>query len=202
MTGTNYMQLSGTSFSAPVVSGSAAQILARHPNWTPNQVKGALMVTARDYPGKAGSQAGGVGEVTVSKAADLTSPPNPNQSLSAYVLGGGTDGQAFDSASWLKNVQSSASWNSASWASASWNSASWNSASWASASWNSASWASASWNSASWLNASWVDSSYEDAAEGDASADPSAYQLDPQDIADALADPLLAPDPEALPTAP
>ena len=42
-----YMWMSGTSFAAPVVSGAAAQLLARHPNWTPDQVKGALMQTAR-----------------------------------------------------------------------------------------------------------------------------------------------------------
>ena len=42
-----YMWMSGTSFSAPVVSGIAAQILARHPGFTPDQVKGALMLTAK-----------------------------------------------------------------------------------------------------------------------------------------------------------
>src|SRR5207249_6165582 len=37
--GPGYIQLSGTSFAAPVVSGVAAEILARHPNFTPDQVK-------------------------------------------------------------------------------------------------------------------------------------------------------------------
>ena len=45
-----YMKLSGTSFSAPVVAGAAAQILARHPEWTPDQVKGALLLKARPMP--------------------------------------------------------------------------------------------------------------------------------------------------------
>ena len=33
---------------APIVAGAAAQILSAHPSWTPDQVKGALMATARD----------------------------------------------------------------------------------------------------------------------------------------------------------
>jgi minor extracellular serine protease Vpr len=36
----------GTSFSAPHVSGAAALLLQRHPSWTPQQVKSALMSTA------------------------------------------------------------------------------------------------------------------------------------------------------------
>ena len=48
------MQLSGTSFAAPVVAGAAAMLLAQHPTWTPDQVKGALMVTAT--PGAEGAE--------------------------------------------------------------------------------------------------------------------------------------------------
>ena len=36
----------GTSFSAPHVAGAAALLLQRHPSWTPQQVKSALMSTA------------------------------------------------------------------------------------------------------------------------------------------------------------
>ena len=36
-----YMWMSGTSFASPMVAGAAAQMLARHPDWTPDQVKGA-----------------------------------------------------------------------------------------------------------------------------------------------------------------
>ena len=44
---TNYIELSGTSFAAPVIAGVAAQALARNPSWTPDQVKSALMRRAR-----------------------------------------------------------------------------------------------------------------------------------------------------------
>jgi subtilisin family serine protease len=152
-----YMWMSGTSFSAPVVSGAAALILAKNPGWSPDKVKGALMLTAR--PTAAGV-ALGVGEVNAKAASDASNPPNPNVALNQFVGSDGTGGVVFDSASWASTAQTDASWASASWSSASWSSASWSSASWASASWASASWASASWNAASWAAASWAAASW------------------------------------------
>ena len=168
-----YMELSGTSFAAPLVAGMAAYILAKNPTWTPDQVKGALMLTAQRMPA-ADPGSVGVGFAVADKAAAVQNPPNPNLALNAFVVPdpvGGAD-PVFDSASWAhvasENASwASASWASASWASASWASASWASASWASASWASASWASASWASASWANASWASYSYEDNAAGE-----------------------------------
>src|SRR6266480_5384996 len=135
-----YMELSGTSFAAPVVAAAAAQVLARHPNWTPDQVKGALMLTARSLPSAVRGSLG-VGGVNAYRAAMLTSAPNPNLALRSFV----TSDQRFDAASWLATVQASASWSDASWADASWADASWSAASWADASWADASWADASW---------------------------------------------------------
>jgi serine protease AprX len=152
-----YMWMSGTSFAAPVVSGAAALVLAYHPNWTPDEVKGALMLSAQ--PTAAG-MALGVGEVNAKAATQVSSPPNPNLALNQFVGSDGAGGYAFDAASWASTAQADASWNSASWANASWANASWNSASWAAASWNSASWAAASWNSASWAAASWAAASW------------------------------------------
>ena len=162
VTAPGYMWMSGTSFAAPVVAGAAAQLLAKNPSWTPDQVKGALMLTAR---ATAAGTALGVGEVNVKSAYFFDYSinnlpegiPNPNAGLNGFLGSDGAGGIAFDSASWSNAATASASWNQASWNSASWNQASWNSASWASASWNSASWASASWNSASWAQASWAE---------------------------------------------
>jgi serine protease AprX len=157
-----YMQLSGTSFAAPVVAGAAAQILARHPGWTPDQVKGALMLTARSLP-MAIPGSLGVGGVNAYRAAMLSSAPNPNLALRKFV----TSSLSFDAASWLSTVQANASWADASWADASWADASWSAASWADASWADASWADASWADASWADASWADTSQADGADGD-----------------------------------
>jgi serine protease AprX len=194
-----YIQLSGTSFAAPVISGVAAQILARHPNFTPDQVKGALMLTSRPVIDGTVGGAAGVGEITANKAALVDSPPNPNAGIDQFVKADPITGSpVFDAASWnstaLANASwNSVSWNSASWNSASWNSASWNSVSWNSASWNSVSWNSASWNSASWNSVSWNSSSHEDAVEGDMTSDSSVYTLSASDLADLLADPDVAP---------
>jgi serine protease AprX len=195
-----YIQLSGTSFSTPVVSGAAAQLLARHPDWTPDQIKGALMLTAirmmSAIPGSAG-----VGEINVAKAAKLTSPPNPNRALNAFLVSAsGGSGKVWDAASWESTATANASWDSASWLDASWLDASWDSASWVDASWESASWVDASWVDASWLDASWNDASWEDNAEGDASVS-STFTLDPTDQAELQADPTLAVPPAALPPA-
>src|SRR5207237_996839 len=107
-----YMQLSGTSFAAPVVAGTAAQIIARHPNWTPDQIKGALMLTARPISAAAG-KSGGVGEVTASRAVTVNNPPNPNKGLDRFLATDATTGSTvFDSASWVDTAKSNASWDS------------------------------------------------------------------------------------------
>jgi len=51
--GDSYVTASGTSMAAPHVAGAAAILLQRYPNWTPEQLKSALMSTARFNPAAA-----------------------------------------------------------------------------------------------------------------------------------------------------
>jgi serine protease AprX len=135
-----YIWMSGTSFATPIVSAEAAQILARHPSWTPDQVKGAIMLSANYLPNNSGFAAG-VGEVDGGIAATLDSAPNPNVGLYQFVSADPISGKkAFDAASWANYLSSGASWAQASWGEASWGEASWSAASWGQASWNAASW--------------------------------------------------------------
>ena len=100
-----YMELSGTSFAAPVVAGAAAQIFARHPNWTPDQVKGALMVTAMPLPSAVRGSLG-VGGINAYAAAARSSAPNPNLALRKYVNSSGSGSELrFDAAAWLAAVR-------------------------------------------------------------------------------------------------
>jgi serine protease AprX len=151
-----YMQLSGTSLAAPVVAGSAANLLAAHPGWTPDQVKGALMLSAEPLP-RAPFRSVGVGGVNAARAAAVVDPPNPNLALNDFLVADPAGGptRVFDAASWTTAVEKDAAWGSAAWGSAAWGSAAWGSAAWGSAAWGSAAWGSAAWGSAAWGSAAW-----------------------------------------------
>jgi serine protease AprX len=157
-----YMWMSGTSFSAPVVSAAAAYVLAMHPTWTPDQVKGALMLTAASPDGYTAGGALGVGEVQAQAAARTADgTANPNLGLNQFVTVDPVSGlNQFDSDAWLSTASNDPVWNAMSWASMSWASASWSSMSWASMSWASMSWASMSWASMSWASMSWASQSW------------------------------------------
>jgi serine protease AprX len=185
--GGGYMRLSGTSFSAPVVAGAAAQLLIAHPDWTPDQIKGALMQRAR-YVLEAPAGSAGVGEINAARSALLSRPPNPNASLNAFVrrdplLGTTT----FDGAAWYAAAKASVSWDSASWSDVSWSDVSWSDASWSDVSWSDASWSDVSWSDV--LAA--ADVSWEDNAEGEPGAPTGDYVMTPEEEAAALADPEL-----------
>jgi serine protease AprX len=198
VTAPGYIQLSGTSFAAPVISAAAAQILAKHPEFTPDRVKGALMVSTKAVDGAPDGSVG-VGEIQMAKAASLLQPPNPNKALDQFVAPDLTGGKAFNSVSWLDLAKSNVSWDSVSWTDVSWADAAWNVVSWADVSWTDVSWADVSWGDVSWADVSWADTSYEDAAEGDASGDANGYELTPEQAAEIMADPETAPDPGNLP---
>jgi serine protease AprX len=166
-----YLQLSGTSFAAPVVAGSAVTILGEHPNWTPDQVKGALMLTAKPLP-KATFRSVGVGTLSAADAAAVTDPPNPNLSLNEFLVpdpaGGAT--RVFDATRWTQVVQNDAAWGSVAWGSAAWGSAAWGSAAWGSVAWGSAAWGSVAWGSVAWGSVAWGSVAWGSTAKDDARA--------------------------------
>lgn len=202
VTAPGYIQLSGTSFAAPAVAGAAAQILAKHPEFTPDQVKGALMVSTKPVddavPGSVG-----IGALQMGKAALMSTPPNPNKGLDRFLVSdpSGSNAPVFDGISWYDMAKSNVSWDSVSWDSVSWADLSSSLVSWADVSWTDVSWADVSWADVSWADVSWNDTSYEDAAEGDTGGDANGYELTPEQAAEIMADPELAPAEETLPAA-
>jgi serine protease AprX len=187
-----YIQLSGTSFAAPIVSGVAAQILARNPTWGPDQVKGALMATARPTPSATPGSLG-VGEVNAVKSVMATGVPNPNKALEQFLTADPAGGSlpVFDTVSWADTAQASVSWDAVSWGDVSWGDTL-AAVSWADISWSDVSWADGlSSADVSWGDISWSDSSYEDAADGDGGGNVTDSFADSSDVAAAAVDPAL-----------
>jgi serine protease AprX len=200
VTAPGYIQLSGTSFSAPVVAGAAAQILARHPSFTPDQVKGALMLTARPAPLVRNASLG-VGELNALAAVLVRNPPNPNVGLDKFVGPDptGANVPVFDSVGWADAAKSDVSWDSVAWSDVAWSDVAWDDVSWEDVAWSDVSWQDVAWGDVAWSDVSWNDTSYEDAAEGDEASTSSAYALDPADVAALEADPNMAVPTDALP---
>jgi serine protease AprX len=132
----NYFRMSGTSMSAPVVSGAAALLLQDEPGLTPDQVKYRLKATAStSWPGYNATTAG-AGYLDIYTAVNGTTTQSANTGIFASQL--------------LSTGSNPISWGSVAWNSVAWNSVAWNSVAWNSVAWNSVAWNSVAWNSDYW----------------------------------------------------
>jgi serine protease AprX len=151
-----YATMSGTSFSAPQVAGAAAVLLQQHPRWTPDDVKCALVGSARSV---SDSQAGALDLARASAAAAV--PCRRQTSRPARFGAKGSTSAAFRRANAqagrkvAKDDWRAPDWNASSWNASSWNASSWNASSWNASSWNASSWNASSWNASSWNGAGW-----------------------------------------------
>ena len=128
-----YIRMSGTSASAPVVSGVVAQLLQAHPTLNPGQVKWLLTHTALPISGPGT----GAGYPQVGAAVQRTGGGNANCGLVP---------NNYLAAAYAAKVGLSVSWDTVSWNTVSWDTVSWDTVSWDSVSWNTVSWNTVSWN--------------------------------------------------------
>jgi serine protease AprX len=185
-----YFKVGGTSMAAGVVSGEVAQLAQKYPEYSPNQLKQAVIERTRpvvesytnmapgtlvDAKGKAAPSDSTTtttikyGEAAVDKALSLSNATGVNTSLTANDL--------IDPATGLIDF-GRASWSRASWSTAtdslraSWSRASWSRASWSRASWSASELSCADFERASWSRASWSDAEIQAAKDLCTALDP------------------------------
>jgi serine protease AprX len=181
-----FMRGSGTSEAAAIASGSAALILSKYPNATPDQVKRLMKSTAYDMPlcGRTGTM--GSGELQLGPMLSVPLPiytqtVAPGTGTGSLELSRGSDhltrdgvvlkgeqdifGKPFDStamavAEGAGNSWSGGTWNGSTWTGSSWSGNSWSGATWTGNSWSGSSWSGSSWSGSSWSGSSWSGSSW------------------------------------------
>jgi serine protease AprX len=160
---------SGTSQAAAVVSGAAALVLQANPALTPDEVKNALVSTARPLAGASAVDAG-AGQLDVRAAvAEATGRAVPVAQAwpvasglgsldgarggshlvdpAGDVLAGEVDvlGAAWDPSAWSVASSRGLSWDGGRWLRARWGAVSWDRARWGAVSWDRARWSGAVW---------------------------------------------------------
>ena len=175
-----YFRGSGTSEAAAIVSGSAALILDKYPDLTPDEVKAFLIRSTPRIDGVPNSQQG-KGEVDLAGLTNLTpehavqtwTPSRGDGSLEAsrgtdhltqdgVLLEGEQDifGHNFNSAKMARLEAAHESWDGGTWNGNSWSGNSWSGNSWSGNSWSGNSWSGNSWSGNSWSGNSWSGNSW------------------------------------------
>jgi serine protease AprX len=120
-----YFRMSGTSMATGVMSGVAALVLERHPDWTPGQLKCTLISTSRSiwsYYSLAKVPRAGAASNRYTPKCNSNDGLTPNTLL--LQAAGVTDPQSI-------------TWGSITWGSITWGSISWGSITWGSITWDS-----------------------------------------------------------------
>ena len=117
----DYFRMSGTSASAPVVSGAVALLLQDEPNLTPDQVKHRLMAKANKSWSGYNAEKAGAGYLDTYAAVQATTLKTANSGQIANDL---------LATAVSKVTNTSVNWSSVNWSSVNWSSVNWSSVNW------------------------------------------------------------------------
>jgi serine protease AprX len=150
----NYLMLSGTSTSAPVVAGAAALMIGADPSLTPDDVKVRLMGTADPVPGAKANQQG-AGTLDVDEALTATTLAD-GWALSAYL----GDGKKFfkhgDYNKWEQRAWQKYGWTKYKWTKYKWTKYKWTKYKWTEVAWTKYKWTKYKWTKYKWTEYEWA----------------------------------------------
>ena len=150
-----HIRLSGTSMSAPMVTGAVALLLARHPGLTPDQVKQLLVSTATGYPG----QTDNAGELNIVAALLASIPPAAMQQTLNPI--GGTPPPAgkvtllWDGTHWASTYWDGSRWTASHWDASHWDATYWDASHWDASHWDASHWDASHWDASHWDGSHW-----------------------------------------------
>ena len=151
----DYLMLSGTSTSAPVVAGAVALMLEDDPALTPDDVKVRLMASADPVPEASGYQQG-AGTLDVPEALTLDKLYADGPALSAD-LGDGDDILSPDVyLSWAKYAWTKYAWTKYAWSKYAWTKYAWTKYAWTKYAWTKYAWTKYAWTKYAWTKYAWT----------------------------------------------
>ncbi len=153
-TASNYLKLSGTSTSAPLVTGAAALMLGEDPTLTPDDLKVRLMRTADPVAG-AGQYQQGAGTLDVDEALADTSKAQ-GYALSAYVGKGKGVFKDKDYATWESRSWAKYGWTKFKWTKFKWTKFKWTKFKWTEETWTKFKWTKFKWTEYEWAKFKWT----------------------------------------------
>jgi serine protease AprX len=155
---------SGTSFAAPVVAGAAAVYLQARPSATNDNVKFALMATARG--GGSAPDAVGRGVVDVNAAIDAPAG-KANATLfhpllctcgvpsSTDVVGLVHQGVSMEGTNWQGTNWQGTNWQGTNWQGTNWQTSQWQGTNWQGTNWQGTNWQGTNWQGTNWQGTNW-----------------------------------------------
>jgi serine protease AprX len=153
-TASNYLMLSGTSTSSPLVAGAAALMIGADPRLSPDDVKVRLMGTA-DRVTRASDQQQGAGTLDVAGALASTTHARGG-ALSASLGDGRRSFKSKDYDKWEDRVWQKYGWTKYKWTKYKWTKYKWTKYKWTDIAWTKYKWTKYKWTELEWAKYKWT----------------------------------------------